>query len=152
MLRTDARNSVIARQVEPVMKHYLLLVAVFSLFLGCGPSSRVLKEQTLSTMNLELDRWNGGKEFKTEARDAYGRGLSASVEKGAVFNQLEIRSAGPDGLPKNTDDIVVTREERHGESTLTREASKATEGVAEGAASGVVKGIKKGLGLGKQNE
>jgi hypothetical protein len=103
-------------------------------------------------MNLELDRWDGGAEFSTAARDAYGRGLSTSVEKGTVFNRLEIRSAGSDGLPKNTDDIVVTRQERHGESTLTREAAKSAEGVAEGAASGMVKGIKKGLGLGGGKE
>ena len=51
-------------------------------------------------------------------------------------------------MPKNTDDIVVTRSKRHGETTATEEASKVVEGVTAGATSGVVKGIKKGLGFG----
>ena len=54
---------------------------------------------------------------------------------------------GPDGLAKNTDDIVVTRSKQHGESSLTEEAAKAVEAVTEGAASGAVKGIKKGFSL-----
>jgi hypothetical protein len=69
----------------------------------------------------------------------------AKVEKTSLDYVLEIRSVGPDGLPKNSDDIVVTRSKRHGESSLTEEAAKAVEGIAEGAASGTIKGIKKGL-------
>jgi hypothetical protein len=115
---------------------------------GCGPSAHELRERTLSTLNTEADRWDGGKAFDTTATDAYGRPLSATVEKGTLSYTLELRSAGPDGLPKNSDDIVVTRSKRHGESSLTEEAAKAAEAVAGGAASGTVKGIKKGLGLG----
>jgi hypothetical protein len=112
---------------------------------GCGPSARALREQTLSTLNTEADRWDGGPEFVTPAADAYGRPLSASIEKGVLNHALELRSAGPDGLPKNTDDLVVTRSKRHGESSLTEEAAKAAEGVATGAASGMIKGLKQGL-------
>jgi hypothetical protein len=114
---------------------------------GCGPSAQELRERTLSTLNTEADRWEGGKEFTTNATDAYGRPLATTVEKGTLSYTLEVRSAGPDGLPKNSDDIVVTRSKRHGESSITQEASKATETVTESAASGTIKGIKKGLGL-----
>src|SRR3954453_22965028 len=122
----------------------LLVVAVA----GCGPSAHELREKTPSVLNSEADRWDGGKGFSTTATDAYGRPLSATVEKGTLTYTLALRSAGPDGLPKNSDDIVVTRTKSHGESSLTEEAAKAAEAVAGGAASGTVKGIKKGLGLG----
>lgn len=117
----------------------LLLVA------GCGPSARA---RTVSALNVEADRWDGGKDFATTATDAYGRPLAARVEKGMLNYTLELRSHGPDGLPKNGDDIVVTRSKRHGETTLTDEAAKSAETIAAGASSGVVKGIKKGLGIG----
>ena len=115
---------------------------------GCGPSAHELRERTLSVLNTEADRWDGGKDFDTSAIDAYGGTLSASVKKGTLNYTLEIRSSGPDGLPKNHDDVVVTRTKRHGESSITAEAAKAAEGVTSGAASGTIKGIKKGLGLG----
>lgn len=126
---------------------WLLLVGLAFLGTGCGPSARELREQTLSVLNVEADRWGGGKEFATTATDAYGRPLSSSVEKTTFDYVLSVRSAGPDGLTKNHDDIVVTRRKSHGETTLTGEATKAVESVAGGAASGTIKGIKKGLGL-----
>ncbi|MGL4424395.1 MAG: hypothetical protein ACRCZF_27315, partial [Gemmataceae bacterium] len=95
------------------------------LFCGCGPSARELREQTVSVLNTEADRWDGGKEFATNATDAYGRPVTATIEKGTLSYALEVRSNGPDGLPKNKDDIVVHRSKRHGESSLTKEASKA---------------------------
>lgn len=123
---------------------------VLALFIaaGCGPSAAELREQTLSTLNTEADRWDGGKDFKTTATDAYGRPLTATVEKGLLNNTLELRSNGPDGLPKNSDDVVVTRSNRHGETTLTEEAAKSAEAIAAGASSGAVKGVKKAFGLG----
>src|SRR6476620_7468915 len=105
---------------------------------GCGPSAHDLRERTLSTMNLEADRWNGDKAFATTAQDAYGQPLSASVTQGPLNYTLELRSSGPDGLAKNSDDIIVTRTKAHGESTLTEEAAKAAEAIAGGAASGTV--------------
>ena len=126
----------------------LLVLCTVLFAAGCGPSARELREQTLSTLNTEADRWDGGKNFATAATDAYGRSLTWSIEKGTLNYTLEVRSAGPDGLPKNSDDLVIHRSKRHGESSLTEEAAKAAEGVAGGAASGTIKGVKKGLGLG----
>ena len=114
---------------------------------GCGPSATELRERTLSTLNTEADRWDGGKKFETKAADAYGRPLTCRVESATFDYVLEIRSNGPDGLPKNSDDIVVTRRKRRQGISLTEEAAKAAETVSSGAASGLVKGIK-GLGVG----
>lgn len=119
---------------------------------GCGPSAHELREQTLSTLNTEAERWDGGKDFTTSASDAYGRPLLASVEKGTLDYTLKVRSCGPDGLPHNTDDVVVTRSKWHGGSSLSEEAAKAAEVVAAGAAKGTVKGIKKGLGIGVEGK
>jgi hypothetical protein len=113
-------------------------------------SAYQLREQTLSTLNVEADRWDGKPGFAPLAFDAYGRPLRATVTKGPVNYNLELRSVGPDGLPQNHDDQVVTRSQRHGESTYSLEASKSIEEVASGAASGVIKGIKKGIGLSKK--
>lgn len=124
------------------------LVAALGI-VGCGPDYR---EQTLSILNVEADRWDGGADFTTTATDAYGRPVSATVEKHTLSYVLKLRSTGPDGLPKNTDDIVVRRSERHGETTISGEASKAGETIAEGVASGTIKGIKKELGFGKKDE
>ena len=132
---------------------FLFLVVIAS---GCGPSARELHERTVSVLNTEADHWDGGKDFATTAIDAYGRPLSSTVTKTKFDYVLEIRSDGPDGLPKNSDDIVVTRSKPHGENSLSAEAAKAvgviTEGIAEGGASGTIKGIKKGLGLGRDKK
>jgi hypothetical protein len=125
----------------------LTLVAIIAVA-GCGPSAHELRERTLSTMNLEADRWNGDKAFATTAQDAYGQPLSATITKGPLNYTLELRSSGPDGLAKNSDDIVVVRTKAHGESSLTDEAARAAEALAGSAASGTIKGIKKGLGFG----
>ena len=105
----------------------IALVTILCFVCGCGPSARELRERTLSTLNTEADRWDGGKTFNTTATDAYGRPVAASVEKTTFHHVLEVRSNGPDGLPKNSDDITVTRTKPHGETTFTEEAAKATE-------------------------
>ena len=132
----------------------LLGMLALVLLMGCGDGQR--KEQTVSILNLEADRWEGGKEFVSSAQDAYGREVVASVSKGMLNYNLELRSAGPDGLFKNSDDIVVTRSKRHEETTLTKEAAKSagaiSESIGEGGASGAIKGIKKGIGLGPKEE
>jgi hypothetical protein len=120
-------------------------MCALSMIAGCGPSAA---ERTLSVLNVEADRWQGGNEFTTTASDAYGNRLSSSIEKGPIHYALEIRSNGPDGLPKNSDDMVVARKKRHGESSYTEEAQKSVEALSSGAASGAVKGIKKGFGFG----
>jgi len=128
---------------------FMLLVLVAA---GCGPSAQELRERTLSILNTEADRWDGGQEFTTTATDAWGRPLRCRVKKTALDYVLEVGSAGPDGLAKNSDDIIVTRSKRHGESSLAKEAGKAieeiTRGGASGAARGTIEGAKKGLGLG----
>jgi hypothetical protein len=119
---------------------------------GCGPSASELRESTLSVLNTEADRWDGGEKFVTTANDAYGRPLTWSVQKTTLDYVLEIRSNGPDGLPKNSDDIVVTRSKRHNETSITKEAAKAVEDLSSGASSGFLKGIKKELGFGGKGE
>src|SRR4051794_26041700 len=89
---------------------------------GCGPVDHDRREQTLSILNTEADRWDGSKDFATSAVDGYGHPISASVTKGIVNYVLEVRSNGKDGLPKNTDDIEVTRSKRHGESVVSDQA------------------------------
>jgi hypothetical protein len=123
---------------------------------GCGPSDGEMRERTLSILNTEADRWDGGKSFETSVVDAYGRPISARVEKGLMYYVLEVRSNGRDGLLKNTDDIEVTRSKRHGESVVSDEAirdvGKVSSGVTSGATSGVIEGIKEGFGLGRKNK
>jgi hypothetical protein len=133
------------------MGRWFVLLAIVTVA-GCGPSAHELREKTLSVLNTEADRWDGGKEFATNATDAYGQPITATVEKGTVSYKLVLRSVGPDGLPKNSDDITDTRSKQHGGSSLTEEAAKAAEGVAGGAASGTIQGIKKGLGLGGRDK
>lgn len=128
----------------------LVLVVALLAATGCGPSARELRERTLSVLNTEADGWNGGPEYATTASDAYGRPLSVAVTKTTLDYVLELRTFGPDGLPKNSDDVVVTRRHRHTESSLTKEAAKAAEEVSAGATGGVIKGIKNSLGGGKK--
>jgi hypothetical protein len=111
-----------------------------------------LREQTLSVLNTEADRWDGGQPFATTAKDAYGHSLTSHVEKGMLSYVLEIRSHGPDGLPQNSDDIVVTRSKRHGETSIVEVAERATEALSSGAAKGIIKGAKEGLGIGSRGK
>lgn len=135
------------------MKRYIVLLIFFAAFPpGCGPSAGELREKTLSVLNTEADRWEGGEKFATTATDAYGHPLTWDVKKTTLDYVLEIRSNGPDGLPKNSDDIVVTRSKRHGKTSITKEAAKAAEEISSGTTSGIIKGIKKGLGAGGKGE
>ena len=129
-----------------------LLVSLASIASGCGPSAGELREKTLSVLNTEADRWDGGHEFVTTANDAYGRPLTSHVEKTTLNYVLEVRSHGPDGLPKNSDDIAVMRSKRHGETSVTEEAGRATEALSRRAARGLIKGAKEGLGIGGGGE
>jgi hypothetical protein len=122
-------------------------LALFALALvsGCGPSARELREKTLSTLNTVADTWDGGPDFKTTETDFYGRPLVATVSKGILNYDLELRSHGPDGLPKNSDDIVVHRYKPHGDSTVHKEIEKASESVGLGGVRGVIQGAKEAL-------
>jgi hypothetical protein len=55
-------------------------------------------------------------------------------------------------LPKNSDDIAVMRSKRHGETSVTEEAGRATEALSLRAARGLIKGAKEGLGIGGRGE
>jgi hypothetical protein len=127
----------------------LLVVCAFA---GCGPSSHEMRERTLSVLNTEADRWDGGKDFVTSAVDAYGQPISASVKKGLVNYVLEVRSSGRDGLFKNTDDIEVTRTKLHGESIVSEQAVQDVGKVSSGVTRGAVGGIKEGLGFGPKGK
>lgn len=113
--------------------------------IGCGNNAHKLNQQTLSILNIEADKWDGGASFSTNALDSYGSNITSAVEKDAVNYTLELRSNGPDKLPKNNDDIIVSRIKRHGESTYTKEASKSIKAGFEAATGGTIDAIKKGL-------
>lgn len=113
--------------------------------LGYGLWDRAKREQTRSTVNVEADRWSGGPTFHTAASDAYGHPLTSRIEKGILNFNLEVRSNGPDGLPKNLDDIVATRGKPHGESSLTDVTAKVTAGAVRGGISGIISGVKRSL-------
>jgi hypothetical protein len=129
-----------------------VIVSLASIAFGCGPSAGELREKTLSVLNTEADRWDGGQEFVTTANDAYGRPLTSHVEKTTLNYVLEVRSHGPDALPKNSDDIAVMRTKRHGETSVTEEAGKVTEALSLRAARGLIKGTKEGFGIGGGRE
>jgi len=124
-----------------------LVVAIAS---GCGPSASELRERALSLLNTEADRWDGGKEFATTAVDPYGHPLTSQVDKGMLNHVLEVRSIGPDGLPKNSDDIIVTRSKPHGEFSITEQVEKGAGAVGGGLTRGAIEGAKKGLGFGRR--
>lgn len=130
----------------------LLLPVVCLAAAGCGPSAKELREQTLSTLNTEADKWDGKNDLVTAATDAYGRALLVKIEKGPVYYQLELRSAGADGLPKNSDDMIVHRRKPHGEATVSEVIGKGAETVSAGVGSGLVKGVAKGLGIGGEKD
>ncbi|MSR55628.1 MAG: hypothetical protein EXS09_20440 [Gemmataceae bacterium] len=133
------------------MKYVLTTWGIAALFIsGCGPSD---KERTLSILNTEADRWDGGSEFAPSATDAYGRPVTVSISKTVLDYVLEVRSNGPDGLAKNSDDIVVNRSKRHGK--IIEVTAEAGEKLTESGTIGVIKGIKKGIvgsGSGKEKD
>lgn len=133
------------------MRRLCVFLAVCAV-VGCGPSEHERSEKTLSVLNTEADRWDGGKEFVTSAVDGYGQPISASVTKGLINNVLEVRSNGKDGLPKNTDDIEVTRSKRHGESVVSDQAVQDVGKVSGGISKGAVEGFKEGLGFGRKGK
>ena len=120
-----------------------IVTGIVALTAGCGPSAR---EQTLSTLNVEADTWDGGPDFKTTATDAYGNAIVAKVTKGVLNYGLELRSHGADGLPKNSDDIVVHRSKHHGESTINKEIERGSESVGRGGIRGAIQGAKEAFG------
>jgi hypothetical protein len=126
-----------------------LLLGALGFVAGCGPSARALSEQTISTLNTEADKWDGGPDFNTAATDAYGNPIVVRITKGTLNDVLELRSHGPDGLPKNSDDITVGRSKRHGESTVNKEIERGSESIGRGGARGLIQGAKEAFGAKK---
>ena len=120
----------------------MLFLGLAVLTSGCGPSARDLREKTLSALNTEADRWDGGPKFDTDVSDAYGNPVTADVSKGLLNYQLELRSHGPDALPKNSDDVVVRRSKPHGESTVNKEIERGSESIGRGGIRGAIQGAK----------
>lgn len=79
--------------------------------------------------------------------------MTVSISKTVLDYVLEVRSNGPDGLAKNSDDIVVNRSKRHGK--IIEVTAEAGEKLTESGTIGVIKGIKKGIvgsGSGKEKD
>jgi len=72
---------VVAWGVDAMWRSFGVLGMI--LIAGCGPSAHELRERTLSVLNTEADHWDG-KDFATSATDAFGRSMSASIEKGIL--------------------------------------------------------------------
>jgi hypothetical protein len=139
---------------ENVMRMFAsaVLFVLLAFVAGCGPGAKELREKTVSTLNLEADKWDGGPAFNTDASDAYGNPVAASVSKGTLHHVLELRSSGPDALPKNSDDIVVTRRKAHGESTVNKELERGSESIGRGGVRGAIQGAREAFTAKKDKE
>lgn len=120
-----------------MIKYIYLVVAFFTLLAGCGQKKSL--EETLSKLNTEADRWDGGESFKTSETDGWGKALYWKITEGKVLRDLTVGSSGPDGLPKNSDDITAMRSKTV--FTIKGAAKAAAGGVAEGAIVGVKAGF-----------
>jgi ribosomal protein S10 len=92
-----------------------LLFLFLTLCVGCGGESTAAKRQrAMSELNVLADAWDGTeKPPATDKVDPWGQTYTASVSKGRYNFDLTVRSNGPDGLPKNSDDITVRRASPH---------------------------------------
>ena len=124
---------------RPVLR-LALSSLVWPASVGCE-THHAARETTLSRINTAVDDWDAGGPTPPSFRDAWGREVRLSVEHGPVHDVLTIRSVGPDGLPKNSDDLVRTRRRtRAGETAsgnLGREVGRAGVEAARGLAKGV---------------
>ena len=120
----------------------IVVLSLFLLLAGCGPSLRDRQQQATSDMNVLADTWDG-KEAPPSMQDKvdpWGHAYTASVSKGMLNYVLEVRSNGPDGLPKNKDDMVVTRYARHGDTTINKEVERGGASLTRGLTKGVKEG------------
>lgn len=107
---------------------------------GCGGQAR---EETVSRLNIEADKWDGGGSFQSAEKDVWGGPLYWKVSEGKLTRQLEVGSPGPDGLPKNSDDLVVLREKTV--FSIQGAAKAVASGTIEGTIKGAVDGAKAGI-------
>jgi hypothetical protein len=132
------------------MSRFLVLAFALATLTGCGPDKR---EVTRSQLNQLADTWDGTDKFTADGTDPWGEPYTARVDKGPVNYTLTVRSNGPDKLPQNTDDIIVTRSKKH--TAIGDAAGPAVEKLGEAAGRGVgrggVEGIREGL-FGKKKD
>jgi hypothetical protein len=126
------------------MKRFFLLAATLAALSGCGPNK---SEVARSELNQQADKWDGGEKFAAEGTDPWGEPYTGRVDKGVAYYTLTLRSNGPDKLPQNRDDVVVTRTHKH--TPLSDAAAPAVEKLGEAAGKGLgrggVSGIREGL-------
>lgn len=102
-----------------------------------------LLQKAYSDLNVIADTWDGKTDPpKTDGKvDPWLHPYAVDIGKTPLSNELVVRSNGPDGLPRNADDVYVRRYVRHGETTINKEAER---GVAS-LTRGLMKGLKEGL-------
>jgi hypothetical protein len=121
----------------------VILPAFSGMFLGIAGCGQQAREETISRLNIEADRWDGGGSFQSSEKDAWGGPLYWKVSEGKLTRQLELGSPGPDGLAKNSDDLVVLREKTV--FSIQGAAKAAASGTIEGTIKGAVDGAKAGI-------
>ena len=131
----------------PVIFSLLVVATTWQLiyFWPKQPTMAQKKEQTISILNTIADNWNGDEKTPelNSAIDPWGHPIQAVVKKESYFYTLEVWSNGPDGLQKNSDDLIVTRTKQHKEilPTVNKELEKTSSSIS----SGIIQGIRKGL-------
>ncbi|MBY0359657.1 MAG: hypothetical protein K2W82_16755 [Candidatus Obscuribacterales bacterium] len=117
----------------------LFLVAA-ALCTGCsrGPSKQdIASSQVGVLIDKEFEEKTFLDEGKTGQIDPWGQEISWLLKESTFGYTLEVRSAGPDQLPKTRDDIFRTKGIRTGEGMSER--------LAKGLSRGTIRGIKEGL-------
>ena len=117
---------------------YLVFSGVALIFAGCGEGQKT--KETISRLNSQADTWDESKSFQTEEKDAWGKPLYYKITEGKLIRELVVGSPGPDGLPKNSDDLVVLRQKTV--FSIEGAANAAVSGSVGGAMKGAVNGTK----------
>jgi hypothetical protein len=119
-------------------------IAVFALALaafGCGPDRVKITKSRVETLAAD---WDGTDTYKPDPQsDAWGKRIAVKAGKDDTHYHLSVRSAGADGLPHTSDDIVATREVRH--KSLASQASGAVSEISGAATRGATKGAFQGV-------
>jgi hypothetical protein len=123
-------------------------------FQGDTPSKKTQAKSQLEVMIRKLDKAHEemkyGKDIFAEISlesqvDPWGNKLICDFMKGEKKNVLELRSAGPDGLPYTDDDIVVKKEYVKDQTTLSKRVEAGVESFMRGLTRGSVGGAREGM-------
>lgn len=136
----------------------------FMMILGCGPSAAEIKRQeekeareklradtqrALSQVRTVAEKLDGNLAddglFKQDApiseTDPWGHEIAVVYRKNNdISTTLIVRSAGPDGLPNNADDIAVQKT-RFRKDATKQQIEETTRGLTRGAFGGMVEGL-----------